>query len=216
VKKTVVLVLSVLLLAIGGIGAFAATESGYLYGPGAAYSFTVNAGNVKNLDVTFNWPRGSTDFWVKVVGQDGRTVLGNFDLDNGEIINLSGGGIFYLTIYSNRGAGNWSATYALSGGGGPGPAGSCNVDSRSASGHLVGPGDSCNWSIYANSNYLEVPFNYPKGSADFWVDVVGQDGRTLLGKFDLDNGAIIQLSGGGMFYLTIYSNRGAGNWSCTW
>ncbi len=48
------------------------------------------------------------------------------------------------------------------------------------------------------------------------VEVIGQDGRTVLGNFDLDNGEIIQLSGGGTFYLTIYSNRGAGNWTCSW
>ncbi len=216
--KVVLLALLVLpILCLAAANASAATESGYLSGPGASYTFTVNAGSVKYLEVTFSWPRGAADFWVRVVGQDGRTVLGNFDLDNGEIIQLSGGGVFYLTVYSNRGAGNWSASYALSGGGGPGPSsGSCNVYSRSASGYLVGPGDSCNWSIYATSNYLEVPFSYPKGSADFWVDVVGQDGRTVLGRFDLDNGEIIQLSGGGTFYLTIYSNRGAGNWSCSW
>jgi len=208
------LVLPVIFLAT--TSAYAATESGYLSGPGASYTFTVNAGNVNYVEVTFSWPKGAADFWVKVVGQDGRTVLGNFDLDNGEIIQLSGGGTFYLTVYSNRGAGYWSAGYALSGGGAPGPSGSCNVYSNSASGYLVGPGDSCNWSIYAYSNYVEVPFSYPKGSADFWVKVIGQDGYTVLGNFDLDNGEIIQLSGGGTFYLTIYSNRGAGNWSCSW
>ncbi len=201
---------------LAAINASAATEKGYLSGPGASYTFVVNAGSVSYVEVDFSWPKGAADFWVKVVGQDGRTVLGNFDLDNGEIIQLSGGGTFYLTVYSNRGAGNWSASYALSGGGGSGPSGSCNVYSNSANGYLVGPGDSCNWSIYTNSNYLEVPFSYPAGSVDFWVEIIGQDGRTVLGNFDLDNGSVIQLSGGGTFYLTIYSNRGAGNWNCSW
>ncbi len=86
-------------------------EGGYLAGPGASYTFTVNAGSVTYLEVPFTYPAGSVDFWVKVVGQDGYTVLGDFDLDNGEIIQLSGGGTFYVTIYSNSGAGNWSATY---------------------------------------------------------------------------------------------------------
>jgi hypothetical protein len=87
------------------------TESGYLAGPGASYTFTVNAGSVTYLEVPFTYPVGSVDFWVKVVGQDGSTVLGDFDLDNGEIIQLSGGGTFYVTIYSKSGAGNWSASY---------------------------------------------------------------------------------------------------------
>jgi hypothetical protein len=86
-------------------------EGGYLAGPGASYTFVVNAGNNTYIEVPFTYPVGSVDFWVKVVGQDGYTVLGDFDLDNGEIIQLSGGGTFYVTVYSKMGAGNWSATY---------------------------------------------------------------------------------------------------------
>jgi hypothetical protein len=194
----------------------AITESGYLSGPNASYTFTVNAGNVTYVEVPFTYPKGSVDFWVKVVGQDGYTVLGDFDLDNGEVIQLSGGGTFYLTIYSRMGAGNWSATYSLTGGGATGP-GNCSVIGTSASGYLSGPGDSCNFTINAGTKtYLEVPFTYPKGSVDFWVEVVGEDGYTVLGDFDLDNGEVITLSGGGNFYLTVYSNNGAGNWSCYW
>jgi hypothetical protein len=219
-KKFIFMALLVLPVLIWGVNdASAATESGYLSGPGASYTFTVNAGSDTYVDVTFDYPKGSVDFWVKVIGQDGYTVLGNFDLDNGEIINLSGGSTFYLTIYSNYGAGYWSANYYIDGGGGgaPGPSGSgCNVGSNSAWGYLTGPGDSCTWSIYAYSNYLEVPFTYPKGSVDFWVEIVGQDGYTVLGNFDLDNGEIIQLSGGGTFYLTIYSNYGSGKWNASW
>ena len=91
-----------------GGGGGGITESGYLSGPGASYTFTINAGSVTYLEVPFTYPTGSVDFWVKVVGQDGYTVLGDFDLDNGSVIQLSGGGIFYMTIYSNNGAGNWS------------------------------------------------------------------------------------------------------------
>jgi hypothetical protein len=87
------------------------SQGGYLAGPGASYTFTVNAGSVTYLEVPFTYPKGSVSFWVKVVGQDGSTVLGDFDLNNGEIIQLSGGGTFYVTIYSKMGAGNWSATY---------------------------------------------------------------------------------------------------------
>ncbi len=103
----------------------------------------------------------------------------------------------------------------MSGGSAP-PAsrGTCNIYANSAAGYLVGPGDSCSWSINAGSrNYLEVPFSYPKGSVKFLVEVIGQDGHSVLGDFDLDNGEVIQLSGGGLSYLTIRSNAGAGNWS---
>jgi len=199
------------------------TESGYLSGPGASYTFTINAGSVSYLEVPFTYPKGSVKFWVKVVGQDGNTVLGDFDLDNGEIIQLSGGGTFYLTVYSRTGAGNWSATYSLAGGSGTttnpgsGGGGNCNTSGNAANGYLTGPGDSCSFTINAGSKtYVEVPFTYPKGSVDFWVEVVGQDGYTVLGDFDLDNGEVIQLSGGGTFYVTVYSKMGAGNWSATY
>ncbi len=87
------------------------TEGGYLAGPGASYTFTVNAGSKNYLEVPFTYPKGQASIWVKVVGQDGNTVLGDFDLDKGEVVRLMGGGTFYLTVYSKIGAGNWSAKY---------------------------------------------------------------------------------------------------------
>jgi hypothetical protein len=87
------------------------TEGGYLSGPGASYTFTVNAGSNNFLEVPFTYPKGQASFWVRVVGQDGSTVLGDFDLDKGEVVQLMGGGTFYLTVYSKTGAGNWSAKY---------------------------------------------------------------------------------------------------------
>jgi hypothetical protein len=90
----------------------AITESGYLNGPGSSFVFPVNAGADEYVDVTFTYPKGTVDFWVTVTGEDG-SALGNFDLDNGEVIQLMGGGTFWLTIYSVTGMGNWSATYSL-------------------------------------------------------------------------------------------------------
>ena len=195
----------------------AVTESGYLAGPGSSYSFTVNAGTVDYVEVTFSYPMGSVDFWVEVLEPESGTVLGDFDLYNdGEIIQLMGGGTFYLTIYSNSGGGNWSATYDL-GGGGTTTGADCNVSTNEAWGYLTGTNDYCSWAIDCGSvTYLEVPFSYPMGSVDFWVEVIGQDGITLIGDLDLDTGEIIILQGGGTFYLTIYSRSGSGNWSCNW
>ena len=190
------------------------TESGYLNGPGDSYNFTVNAGTQYQVDVVFDYPYGSVDFWVKIVGEDGYTVLGDFDLDNGEVIQLLGGGTFYLTIYSRMGAGYWSGTYEL--GSAMDTGGNCNSSGNSAWGYLSGPGDYCDWSLYAQSDTIDVMFTYPVGSVDFWVEVVGEDGYTVLGDFDLDNNESIQLIGGGTFYLTVYSNYGAGDWSAYW
>jgi hypothetical protein len=40
-------------------------EGGYLAGPGASYTFTVNAGNVTYLEVPFTYPAGSVDFGLR-------------------------------------------------------------------------------------------------------------------------------------------------------
>jgi len=92
------------------------SQSGYLNGPGDSYTFSVDAGTTKLVEVPFKYPEGSADFWVKVIGKDGTTVLGDFDLDEGEIIQLINGDVFYLTIYSRGGAGYWSTNYTVGGG----------------------------------------------------------------------------------------------------
>ncbi len=99
VRTLLILLAVALTFMLAGSNASAMNQSGYLSGPGASYTFTVDAGTNNYLEVNFSYPKGSVKFWVEVVGSDGTTVLGNFDLDNGEVIQLSGGGTFYLTIY---------------------------------------------------------------------------------------------------------------------
>ena len=84
-------------------------DEGRLSGAGANYTFAVNAGTEQMVEVTFTYPVGSADFWVKVIGEDGKTVLGDYDLDEGRYVHLGGGGTFYLTVYSRAGAGDWRA-----------------------------------------------------------------------------------------------------------
>jgi len=210
-------------------------ESGYLTGTGDAHDFTLNAGSDTYVEVFFSWPRGMADFWVKVVGEDGYTILGDFDLDDGEIIQLMGGGTFYLTVYSKSGEGDWSAEYSVGedpyydpyyGSEPPSdnfgrydggydtitPPG--DVGSHTESGSFIATGDSYKFTVNAGTDdFVEVVFSWPRGRADIWVEVVGEDGYTVLGDFDLDNGEIIQLMGGGTFYLTVYSQKGGGDWS---
>jgi hypothetical protein len=83
-------------------------KSGTLSGPGDSESFDINT-TKDYLEVTYTWPSDAS-FWVKVIGQDG-SVLGDFDLANGEVIQLYGGGKFTLNIYSVSGSGAWTATY---------------------------------------------------------------------------------------------------------
>ncbi len=85
------------------------SRDGFLSGEGDSDSFEVYA-NYDQVDVVFAWPEGKADFWVKVFGKEGNE-LGDFDLDNGEIIQLLKGGRFEVRIYSKGGEGPWSATY---------------------------------------------------------------------------------------------------------
>lgn len=84
-------------------------ESGYLQGPGYKDRFVVIAKH-KQVDLNFKWPRGKVDFWVKVYGKNDN-LLGDFDLDNGEIIQLLGGDKFTVEVYSKSGGGPWEVTY---------------------------------------------------------------------------------------------------------
>ncbi len=191
-------------------------QNGYLNGPGASYTFSLDAGTDDFVELPFVYPEGSVDFWVKVVGEDGVKVLGDFDLDNGEIIQLKGGRVFSLTIYSKAGAGNWSTTYTIGDTAPVAPASpTCNTSGNSAYGYLPVNG-SCTFVVYSSSGYIEVPFTYPEGYGKFWVKVVDPDNGSVLGNFELDNGEIIKLTGEGSFSLTITANSGSGNWSAAW
>lgn len=196
---------------------------------GESYSFVVDARDDTYVEVTFSYPRESADFRVEIIGEDKETLLGDFDLKEGETVKLMGGGRFYLTIFSEAGSEDWRATYSLDveetgippivnpPDGSDGRVSFCEIEEDIAYGYLDGIGDSCEWNIVAVDDYFEVVFDYPRGEVDFWVEVVGDDHLTILGDFDLDDGSIIKLKGGGVFWLTIYSNTGeSGSWSATW
>ena len=112
-RRRAILIISVVAAALlwGAGGSFAAGESGYLSGTGEYNTFSVDAGLNSYIEVLFSYPGGSADFGVRVIDHDMRTVLGDYRLNESRTVPLSGGGIFYLTIYSIRGAGNWSASY---------------------------------------------------------------------------------------------------------
>lgn len=198
---------------------------GYLKGLGDSFTFEVAAGDIDELRVSFAIPGESADFWVKITGEDGKTLLDDIKLRKGYDIVLLNGGTFHLTVYSKAGEGNWSATYALlsddavSEAPGLGSDSKCVIMESSASGSLNGPGESCEIPVVVD-DLLEVTFIYPEDSADFWVEVTGPDGETAVGDYDLSENKIVTLNGAvngkGTFKLTIYSNYGSGNWSATW
>ena len=66
----------------------------------------------------------------------------------------------------------------------------------------------------AESDFIEVEFDYPS-DAQFYVKVLGKTGNEL-GEFDLAEGEIIELTGGGKFTLIVHSVGGSGAWSATY
>ncbi|MBN1882791.1 MAG: hypothetical protein JW885_11500 [Deltaproteobacteria bacterium] len=202
-----------------------------------------------NMSILFETPDVGTEFWVKIAGDHGKTLLGDFDLSESKIINLDEKGVYLITIYSRSGSGSYRAFYF----GGEdldrmaritpppetlptepriGPKFPPKIPGRMEhtvpeiaglppgsvheTGFLNGSGDFKTFIINAHIDYVEVTFTYPAGGVDFWVTILGEDGKSELGDFDLDNGEIIQLIGGGVFYVKIYSKEGAGEWSAVY
>jgi hypothetical protein len=87
-------------------------------------------------------------------------------------------------------------------------------DTVTFKGKLRGTNDSNEFDVFLDSTYVEVTFDYPSGS-QFYVKVLGKSGNEL-GEFDLSEGEIIELSGGGKFTLIVHSVGGSGAWSATY
>ena len=62
-----------------------------------------------DIDVVFTWPQNA-DFMVTVFGRD-QNYLGEFSLLDGDTINLTGGGQFYLAVHCLNSTGAWSASW---------------------------------------------------------------------------------------------------------
>ncbi len=84
----------------------------------------------------------------------------------------------------------------------------------SVSGYVTDNTDEDEFAILADSDYIEVDFDYPDG-AQFWVTVYGRN-HNELGEFDLTEGATIELSGTGLFFLEVFSTSGYGAWAADW
>jgi len=84
------------------------TYSGNLRGINDSNKFDLFL-NSKSVDVVFTFPAGA-GYSCKVLGMSG-DELGDYELDKGDTITLSGGGKFSLIVYSGGGSGAWTATY---------------------------------------------------------------------------------------------------------
>lgn len=63
----------------------------------------------KKVSVVFTWPSGA-EFHCKVLGMSG-DELGDYNLNKGDTVELTGGGKFSLIIYSKGGDGIWTGVY---------------------------------------------------------------------------------------------------------
>jgi hypothetical protein len=87
-------------------------------------------------------------------------------------------------------------------------------DTVTYAGKLRGTHDSNKFDLFLEPDYVEVEFDYPS-DAKFFVKVLGKTGDEL-GEFDLSEGEVIELSGGGKFSLIVHSQGGGGAWSATY
>jgi hypothetical protein len=101
-------VIILILIASVTVCAGTQTKSGYLDGTDDFESWDLNLTS-KVVDVVFTWPLGS-EYWVTVYGMYG-DELGTFNLEEGETIQLSGGGKFTVKVFSVKGSGSWTATW---------------------------------------------------------------------------------------------------------
>ena len=97
------------------------SATGILENPGESCEIPIKVTDI--VEVTFTYPSDTAGFWVEVTGPDGKTIVGDYDLAENNVVILNGksngtsdgtgnsGGTFKLVIYSNYGSGNWSATW---------------------------------------------------------------------------------------------------------
>ena len=81
-------------------------HSGYLWGSGASAAFEVFV-DTEAVSLDFDWPQGIVDFRVKGYGDEPDELLIDQSLADGDLLTLTGPGIYYITIYSKWGSGCW-------------------------------------------------------------------------------------------------------------
>jgi len=83
-------------------------HSGYLWGGGASATFEVFV-DTEAVAIDFDWPQGIVDFRIRGYGDEPEELLIDQPLADGDLLTLTGPGIYYMTIYSEWGSGCWEA-----------------------------------------------------------------------------------------------------------
>jgi hypothetical protein len=92
----------------------------------------------------------------------------------------------------------------------------CDLLDNSASGYLDDHGGFCSWQITTESPNNAVLFVCDTPSADFRIQVMAEDGVSLLEEYILAEKLAVVLPEAGTYWLIIYSTGESGAWSATW
>lgn len=84
------------------------------------------------------------------------------------------------------------------------------LSAKTVSGNLEEKGDADHFQIYSSEDELEVEFDWDE-DMEIWVSVIGESGGHL-GYFDMWDGNLITLTGGGSFTIVVISHAGKGYW----
>jgi|GEM_PF-712012 len=112
IQTSVFLIFTFLLLSFAPTGLCQENQcghSGYLWGSNAEATFEVFV-DTEAVALEFDWPRGVVDFRVRGYGDDPDELLIDQPLADGDLLTLTGPGIYYITIYSEWGSGCWEVT----------------------------------------------------------------------------------------------------------
>jgi hypothetical protein len=150
------------------------------------------------VEFEFTFPE-EMDLRVYVEGEYG-DELGDFKLSEGEVISLYGGGEFTLWVYSRDGEGDFICE----------PSGVGEHYPLLAAGGRLEELSVDFFSLYSEADSVELTFTVPEPD-DYSVTVYGEYGDEL-GEFNLGDGEVISLTGGGEFSLAIVCDEGEGDW----
>ncbi len=171
--------------------------SGNLSAPGETGEFEIVA-DYSPYEIEFRTPVGA-DIWVTVYDENSGEIA-DFNVIDGSIIRLSGGGSFFLRVRSENGGGTWYANEIN------------NPDEFR--GYLSGTGEKEEFGIYLYTSPVHFFFDSPEDSA-FFSTIFGEH-HNVLGEYDLRTENRVKLTGGGQFYIEIRSEKGAGPWTAYW
>jgi len=172
----------------------------------ASITMSVSSGSIKNtsqvdkisvntrhnlIHVVFEFPR-SLQLWVRIKGQTG-IVLAEYNLAEGNLVTLNGGGQFTLEVFSKGGSGNWQC-FAY----------------QNDEGSITSRGQIDRMDMFAYASPIYLIFEYEEG-LELWARVMGNDGKPM-GEYNMTEGNVLTFEGGGEYRIELFAKKGIGGW----